>query len=111
MRPDLRMRLGPNNSLAFVSQLPSCVITMEASGDARYWSCQIGKLCPEVRLIPRTRIMTFAKRQQNNAANAEVTCGAAVCSTMSFVPVKIWATQGKALVFQGRALLLLWRSQ
>ena len=47
-----RKKLRRAQALAFFSQLPRCVVAMEACGGAHFWGREIGKLGHEVRLIP-----------------------------------------------------------
>ena len=51
------------------------------------------------------------KRQKNDAADAEAICEAALRPTMRFVPVKSEETQGAAMVFRIRELLIRQRTQ
>ena len=53
----------------------------------------------------------FVKRQKNDAADAEAICQAALRPTMHFVPVKSEETQGAAMVFRIRELLIRQRTQ
>ena len=53
----------------------------------------------------------FVKRQKNDAADAEAICEAALRPTMRFVPVKSEETQGAAMVFRVRELLIRQRTQ
>lgn len=53
----------------------------------------------------------FVKHQKNDAADAEAICEAALRPTMRFVPVKSEETQGAAMVFRVRELLIRQRTQ
>lgn len=107
----LRKKLRRDQVLDFFGRLAPCVVAMEACGGAHFWGREIGKLGQEVRLIPPAYVKPFVKRQKNDAADAEAICEAAQRPTMRFVPVKSEETQGAAMVFRIRELLIRQRTQ
>ncbi|MFZ3584247.1 IS110 family transposase [Loktanella sp. DJP18] len=110
-RAVLRKKLRRMQVLEFFSQLPRCVVAIEACGGAHFWGREISKFGHDVRLIPPAYVKPFVKRQKNDAADAEAICEAAVRPTMRFVPVKSEETQGAAMVFRVRELLIRQRTQ
>lgn len=56
-------------------------------------------------------VKPFVKRQKNDAVDAEAICEAAVRPSMRFVSVKSEETQGAAMVFRVRELLIRQRTQ
>ena len=110
-RAILRKKLRRGQILEFFSQLRSCIVAMEACGGAHFWGREIAKLGHEVRLIPPACVKPFVKRQKKDAADAEAICEAAQRPTMRFVAVKSEETQGAAMVFGVREILIRQRTQ
>lgn len=110
-RAVLRKKLRRAQVLEFFSQLPACVVAMEACGGAHFWGREIGKLGHDIRLIPPACVKPFVRRQKNDTADAGAICEAATRPTMRFVPVKSEETQGAAMVFRVRELLIRQRTQ
>lgn len=69
-RVALRKKLSRGRLLEFFTNLPVCVVAMEACASAHYGGREIGKLGHEVRLINPSYVKPFVKRQKNDAADS-----------------------------------------
>jgi transposase len=97
--------------LDFFAALPSCKVALEACGGAHHWARQLTQLGHAVRLIPPAYVKPFAKRQKNDAIDAEAICEAAQRPNMRFVAVKSEEQQAAGLLFRTRDLLVRQRTQ
>src|ERR1700728_4677932 len=64
-------KIGRGKLLDFFATQPSCTVALEACGGAHHWARQLTQLGHEVRLIPPAYVKPFAKRQKNDAIDAE----------------------------------------
>ncbi len=71
-----RKKLTRSQFSRFASDLPPCVVAMEACGTAHYWGRRFGFLGHDVRLIPPIYVKPFVKRQKNDGEK-DRGCGAA----------------------------------
>jgi len=110
-RVAFRKKLSRGQVLAFLADLPPCVVAMEACATAHYWAREISTLGHEVRLVPPAYVKPFVKRQKNDAADAEAIAEAASRPTMRFVEPKSPRQQARAMVFRTRDLFVRQRTQ
>lgn len=106
-----RKKLSRPQLTAFLSELPKCVVAMEACATSHDWAREIGKLGHEARLIPPVYVKPFMKRQKNDANDAEAIAEAASRPTMRYVSVKSAEQQSQGMVFRTRDLVVRQRSQ
>lgn len=84
----LRRQLRRHQLLAFFSNLPVCLIGMEACGSSHHWARKLTALGHEVRLMAPQFVKPYVKGNKNDANDAEAICEAVSRSNMRFVPVK-----------------------
>ena len=84
----LRKRLRRNQVVQFFSNLPACVIGMEACASAHHWGRTLERLGHKVRLIAPQFVKPYVKTNKNDVADAEAICEAVSRPNMRFVPIK-----------------------
>ena len=107
----LRRKLSRGQILAFFTELPKCIVAMEACATAHYWAREIGKFSHEVRLLPPAYVKPFVKRHKNDAADAEAIVEAALRPSMRFVVPKTESQQARSMIFRTRDLFVRQQTQ
>jgi len=102
----LRRQLRRAQLSEFFSQLPPCLVGIEACPGAHHWARHLQTLGHQVRLMPPQYVKPYVKRQKNDAADAEAICEAVDRPTMRFVPVKSGEQQSALLLHRTRELLI-----
>ena len=91
-----RKAISRANFLNWFTNIPPCLVAMEACSAAHYWARKLCSLGHDVRLIPPQFVAPYRKggsRMKNDALDAEAVCEAASRPQMRFVPVKSPAQQ------------------
>ncbi len=84
----LRKKLIRDQVLNFMSNLPKCLVGIEACGGSNYWAREITKLGHKVNLIAPQFVKPYVKTNKNDRADAEAICEAVSRPNMRFVTVK-----------------------
>jgi len=84
----LKKKFMRDQVLTFMSNLPKCLVGMEACGGANYWAREITKLGHEVKLMAPQFVKPYVKTNKNDQADAEAICEAVSRPNMRFVPIK-----------------------
>jgi transposase len=84
----LRRRMKREGMVTFVSNLPACVIAMEACGGAHHLGRLFRQNGHEVRLMSPEYVRPYVKAQKNDDRDAEAIAEAASRPTMRFVELK-----------------------
>jgi transposase len=106
----LRRQLRRGAVAKFFSQLPPCMVGMEACGSAHHWARVIGSHGHQVRLMPPAYVKPYVKRNKNDGRDAEAICEAVGRPTMRFVAVKSVEQQAVMAVHTTRSLLVRQRT-
>ena len=110
-KPVFRKKLSRGKFLAFLAEVPRCLVVMEACGGAHHWGRQISSLGHACKLIPPAYVKPFCKRQKNDSNDAAAIVEAAQRPTMRFVAVKSEEAQTDAMLLRTRSLLVRQRTQ
>jgi transposase len=84
----IKKRDTRGNFLTFMSNLPRCLIGMEACAGAHYWARELIKLGFEVKLMSPRKIKKYIENNKNDAKDAEACAEAVTRANMQFVPIK-----------------------
>ena len=87
-KPVLRKQLRREQMVVFFSNLPQCLIGMEACGGAHHWARKLQALGHTVKLMAPQFVKPYVKSNKNDVADAEAICEAVTRPTMRFVPIK-----------------------
>ena len=84
----LKKQLKRHQVLAFFSNMPPCLMGMEACGGAHFWARRLQAQGHTVRLMAPQFVKPYVKSNKNDAADAEAICEAVGRPNMRFVPIK-----------------------
>ncbi len=79
--------------ILFFTQMPSCLVGMEACSGAHYWAHQFTALGHQVKLIPAQFVKPFVQGNKNDYNDALAIAEAVVRPNMRFVTPKTTAQQ------------------
>lgn len=106
----VRRKLRRAEVMRFFTDLPACLVGMEACASAHHWGRELMALGHEVRLMPPAYLKPYVKRGKTDAADAEAICEAVTRPTMRFVAVKTVEQQAVLMLHKSRDLLVRQRT-
>jgi transposase len=106
----VRRKLRRAEVIGFFTDLPGCVVGMEACASAHHWARELIALGHEVRLMPPAYVKPYVKRGKTDAADAEAICEAVTRPTMRFVAVKSVEQQAVLMLHKSRDLMVRQRT-
>ena len=83
-----RKMLKRGQVMAYVANVPSCLIGMEACASAHYWARRFEELGHAVRLIPPQHVKAYVRGNKNDYNDARAIAEAACRPDIRFVAVK-----------------------
>jgi transposase len=100
----LRKQLTRSKLLEFFSQLPPCIVGMEACSGAHHFARTLGALGHTTRLMAGQFVRPYRKNEKNDKNDAEAICEAVGRPNMRFVPVKSLEQQAVLTLHRVRQL-------
>ncbi|RUM41350.1 MAG: IS110 family transposase [Desulfocapsa sp.] len=102
----LKRKLTRSKLIAFIANLPPCLIGLEACGGAHHWVRIFSELGHTVKMIAPQFVKPYVKSNKNDAVDAEAICEAVQRPNMRFVPSKSIEQQDIQCVHRVRSLLV-----
>jgi transposase len=106
----IRKRVSRARFIEFFSELPPCLIGIEACPTSHHWGRQLQALGHTVKLMPPTYVKAYLKRSKNDANDAAAICEAVTRPSMRFVPSKTEEQQSALMLHRSRQLLVCQRT-
>lgn len=103
---ELKKRLRRAQLLAFMQQLPPCLVGMEACGGAHYWAKKFQSYGHTVKLIAPQYVKPYVKTNKNDYNDAEAINEAVGRQNMRFVGIKADWQQDIQAVHRVRSRLM-----
>lgn len=106
----IRRKLRRTEVIRFFTELPPCLVGMEACASAHHWPRELMAIGHEARLMPPAYVKPYVKRGKTDAADAEAICEAVTRPTMRFVAVKSVEQQAVLMLHKSRDLMVRQRT-
>jgi transposase len=106
----IRKRIGRSKMLEFFTDLPPCLVGIEACPSAHHWGRELFGLGHTVKLMPPSYVKAYLKRSKNDANDAAAICEAVTRPSMRFVPIKTKQQQAALMLHRTRQLLVRQRT-
>jgi len=106
----IRKRIGRAKVVEFFSELPACLVGIEACPTAHHWSRELQALGHTVKLMPPSYVKAYLKRAKNDANDAAAICEAVTRPSMRFVATKTRDQQAVLMLHRSRQLLVRQRT-
>ncbi|MEZ9911138.1 IS110 family transposase [Vibrio sp. 10N.261.51.A3] len=89
-----------------LTNIPPCLVGMEACSSAHYWARVFKQFGHDVKLMPPQFVKPYVKSNKNDTADAEAICEAVTRPNMRFVPIKSIEQQSILSVHKARERLV-----
>lgn len=90
----------------WMTNLPACLVGMEACGSSHYWGREFLKRGHEVKLINPRKVKAFVDRNKNDEKDAEAICDATRSKKVMGIAVKSESQQVMTSIHRSRSLVV-----
>ncbi len=95
--------LRRNQVLQFFTQLPPCLVAMEACASSHYWGRELRALGHDVKLIPPQHVKPYLRGNKNDYNDARAIAEASARPSMPLVAIKTTEEQDMQAIHRMRA--------
>lgn len=106
----LDRKMKPASLKTYLSNIPPCLVAMEACGRAHHWARTLQGYGHEVRLIAPQFVKPFVKANKTDRSDAEAICEAVQRPSMRFVGIRSVAQQDQQAMHRIRSLAVAQRT-
>src|SRR6202167_6586277 len=106
----IRKRISRAKMLEFFTELPPCLVGIEACPSAHHWGRELQILGHTVKLMPPSYVKAYLKRSKNDANDAAAICEAVTRPSRRFVATKSEQQQSGLMLHRARQLLVRQRT-
>src|SRR6202162_4074475 len=106
----IRKRISRSKLLEFFTELPPCLVGIEACPSAHHWGRELAGPGHTVKMMPPSYVKAYLKRSKNDANDAAAICEAVARPSMRFVPIKTKEQQTALMLHRTRQLLVRQRT-
>ena len=106
----LKKQVTRKGLVQLMSQLPRCLVGMEACGGSHDWARRLMAMGHDVRLMGAQFVKPYVKSNKNDFADAEAICEAVRRPNMRFVPVKGMEQQDVQSIHRARSMAVSHRT-
>ncbi|EUC20897.1 transposase IS111A/IS1328/IS1533 [Burkholderia sp. BT03] len=98
----MKKQIRRDQLILFFTNLPACLIGMEACASTHYWARRLQDCRHTVRLMAPQFVKPYVKTNKNDAADSEAIYKAVTRPNMRFVPIKTETQQAILAVHRAR---------
>jgi len=102
----LRRRLRRAEVIGFFTQLPPCLLGIEACSASHHWARELTQLGHDVRIMPARYVKPYVRRGKSDSLDAEAICEAVSRPGMRFASVKTVQQQSALSLHRSREILV-----